>query len=336
VIYVYTSINGAYLANARILAQSVKKIHPEWKFVLLFNDIESNYINWRNEPFDEVLYAHKLPVENFRNWFFKYTVVELCTAVKGVAAQYLFDEKGADKVIYLDPDTVVFSEMTEVETLLDKYNAILTPHLTDAEEDLQGIHNHEIAALKHGTFNLGFYAFNKTKESRKFLDWWANRIQHFSYADFDKGLFTDQKWCNLAPYLFEGIYILKDRSYNVATWNIKNRNISKTESGEWLVNEKPLRFYHFSGFGNNFFWADKELELFSKKGDGVRSIWQWYKQEYKNNLLKQSLNWHWGCYENGEPVEPAHRRKYRDSEALQIKYTNPFSDYFYLNEIVHL
>jgi len=101
--------------------------------------LRSEYINWRNEPFDEVLYAHHLPVDNFRSWFFKYTVVELCTAVKGIAAQYLFDEKGADKVIYLDPDTVVFSDMSRIVDLLEEYSAILTPHLTDAEEEMEGI-----------------------------------------------------------------------------------------------------------------------------------------------------------------------------------------------------
>lgn len=333
-VYVYTSINGAYLANARILAKSVKKIHPEWKFVLLFNDIESDYINWRKEPFDEVLYAHHLPVENFRNWFFKYTVVELCTAVKGIAAQYLFDKRGADKVIYLDPDTVVFSDMSQIVDLLEEYSAILTPHLTDAEEEMEGIFSHEMAALKHGTFNLGFYAFNKSKESREFLDWWANRIERFSYADFNKGLFTDQKWCNLAPYLFENILVLKDRSYNVATWNIKNRNITQSPDGSWLVNNKPLHFYHFSGFGKNFHWADKELELFSKEGDQVRSIWDWYKKAFKQHALIKPLNWHWGVYENGETIQAVHRRKYRDSEALQQQYPNPYNDDFYLNEIV--
>jgi len=332
-VYVYTSINGAYLANARILAKSVKKIHPNWRFVLLFSDIESDYINWRDEPFDEVLYAHHLPVQNFRSWFFKYTVVELCTAVKGLAAQYLFDEKKADKVIYLDPDTVVFSDLSEIEHLLDQHTAILTPHLTDAEDAMKGIFSHEMAALKHGTFNLGFYAFNQSAESRRFLDWWASRIQQFSYADFEKGLFTDQKWCNLAPYLFKNIYVLEDRCYNVATWNIKNRKITKTNNSDWLVNGKPLRFYHFSGFGKNFHWADRELELFSKKEDDVRKIWKWYKGIFKENTPNKPLTWHWATYENGEIILPEHRRKYRNEERLQKQYHNPYGDDFYLNEI---
>jgi len=332
VVYVYTSINGAYLANARILAQSVKKHHPDWQFILLFNDINESAVNWLNQPFDEVLFAHKLPIKNFRSWAFRYNVIELCTAVKGIAAQYLFDVKKADKVIYLDPDTVVFSKMDEILELLDKHAAILTPHITDAEHEEAGIKNHEMAALKHGTFNLGFYAFNKTPESRTFLDWWAYRIQHYAYADFQAGLFTDQKWCNLAPYLFENICILKNKSYNVATWNIKNRNISFSNN-EWMVNSEKLKFYHFSGFGKNFKWADKELNIFTKPNNPLRDLWKWYKETYAANVHFNLNNWFWGKYENGEEIQQMHRKLYRENLDLQKKYPNPYSNSFYLNII---
>lgn len=331
-VYVYTSINGAYLANARILAQSVKKHHPDWYFVLLYSDANDITINWAAEPFDEVLFAHKLPIGNFRSWAFKYNVIELCTAVKGLAAQYLFDEKGAEKVIYLDPDTVVFSKMDEVVNLLDKHIAILTPHITDAESSEEGIFSHEMAALKHGTFNLGFYAFNNSKESRVFLDWWAYRIQHYAYADFEKGLFTDQKWCNLVPYLFENICILTSKSYNVATWNIKNRKITKAND-QWLVNNELLKFYHFSGFGKNFSWANRELEIFTEEGDLLRDLWQWYKNIYNENKVANLKEWFWGKYENGETIQQAHRKIYRENTDLKKTYPNPYNNSFYLNVI---
>lgn len=331
-VYVYTSINGAYLANARLLAQSVKKHHPEWNFVLLYNDANDVSINWNTEPFDEILFAHKLPFKNFRSWAFKYNVVELCTAVKGVAAQYLFDVKGADKVIYLDPDTIVFSKLDEITNLLNKHIAILTPHITDAENSEAGIFSHEMAALKHGTFNLGFYAFNNTKESRIFLDWWAYRIQHYAYADFEKGLFTDQKWCNLAPYLFDNIHILAKRNYNVATWNINNRKIT-FENNQWFVNNELLKFYHFSGFGKNFYWADRELNIFTEPDDPLRNLWQWYKDVYTLNKNLNKSNWYWGKYENGEKIEQIHRQIYRENEDLQQKYPNPYNNHFYLNVI---
>lgn len=331
-VYVYTSINGAYLANARLLAQSVKKYHPEWYFVLLYSDANDININWAAEPFDEVLFAHKLPFKNFRSWAFKYNVVELCTAVKGVAAQYLFDVKGADKVIYLDPDTVVFSKMDEIVNLLDQHIAILTPHITDAESDEEGIFSHEMAALKHGTFNLGFYAFNRSKESRLFLDWWSYRIQHYAYADFEKGLFTDQKWCNLAPYLFKNIYILTKRNYNVATWNINNRKITY-ENNQWHVNGESLKFYHFSGFGKNFHWADRELNIFTKEGDPLRDLWKWYKDIYNKNKIINLSDWLWGKYDNGETIKQTHRKIYRENLELQQLYPNPFNNDFYLNVI---
>ena len=326
---VYTSITSSYLPNARILAKSVKKHHPEWYFILLLSDLTPPSINWESEPFDEVLFSHELPVQNFKKWFFKYTVVELCTAVKGKAAQYIFDTKKADKIIYLDPDTVMFSKMNDIEDKLDSYDVILTPHITDAATTEPGIHNHEMAALKHGTFNLGFYAFNSSSNGRKYVDWWADRIEKYSYADFDKGLFTDQKWANLAPYIFEGVHVELSKTYNTATWNLNNRKITKDKDGNWLVNGNLLHFYHFSGFGNDFYWANSELELFTKKGDPLRDLWNWYKKQYKCNKDKKKFHWKWSKYENGEYITDDHRRRFRDDLELQNSVNNPYSDEMY-------
>lgn len=302
---VFTSLNSAYLPNGRVLARSVSEHHPEWDFFLLFNDRTPTDVHWHEEPFDEVFFAEWLPIGRaWRPWAFRHSIVEFCTATKGPMAEYLLHGRNYDAVIYLDPDTVVFSRLEEIISLFESGSeVILTPHLTDAEFTAEGIWSHEMAALKHGTFNLGFFAIAKRENGVRFLRWWAERLLDYCRIDFDQGLFTDQKWCNLAPYMFDGIHVLRDRAYNVATWNMRNRRITVSEAGEWLVNGSPLRFYHFSGFGNDFAWADRELEHFAKDHPGHRQLWADYRLRMQRNTVADAgTDWFWGKTDDGRPI----------------------------------
>lgn len=307
----FTSINASYIPNARILAKSVKRFQPDWDFYLLFNDWTPDIIRWENEPFDDVVFADWLDTGgDWFRWAFKYSVVEFCTATKGVMSQYLLKNLRYDAVVYIDPDTVLFSPLEEVITEFSEKTAdvILTPHLTDREYDKEGIASHEMAALKHGTFNLGFFAILNSPNGNKFLDWWADRLLKYSFIDFNSGLFTDQKWCNLAPYIFDGVKVFTHRTYNVATWNMINRKITKNAKGDWLVDREPLRFYHFSGFGHDFEWADRELIKFCEPDDDTRLLWKYYKKKYKENTLECYVNWKWE-YTNGEVKITTQMRK---------------------------
>jgi|SRR5271166_441825 len=293
-IAVFTSITAAYLPNARLLAASLVKHHPDWDFYLLFNDRTPPDIRWEDEPFQHVVFADWLRID--RPWYrfaYGYSVVEFCTATKGTMAQYLLRTLNYEAVIYLDPDIYVFSPLLEVVDILNTGagEVILTPHLTDPEDndDPEGIWSHEIAALKHGVYNLGFFSIKNGALGLRFLDWWERRLLDYSHINFTYGTFTDQKWANIAPYLFDGIKVLCDRSYNVATWNIKGRRIERNEDSTWTVNARPLRFYHFSGFGNDFAWAKRELKLFAQQNDQTAELWRYYETLYKSQ--RRDVDW---------------------------------------------
>jgi hypothetical protein len=325
VVCVYTSITGAYLPNARILAKSLAEVQPDWIFVLLFNDFTPPQIDWSREIFDHIYFGHWLPINNFKRWAFDHNVVEFCTATKGIMAQHLFKRFQADVVIYLDPDVLVFSPLEEILELIQHHSVILTPHLTDPETDNPGVESHEMAALKHGTFNLGFFAIANNRLGHEYLAWWANRARDYSYVDFERGTFTDQKWANLAPYMFDGIYVLRDKAYNVATWNMKNRLVRKDQAGVWKVNGERLRFYHFSGFGHDFAWADRELAMFDEQNSDLRTLWDLYKKLYHANSVRNVKPWRWGHFANGLAITPGDRKRYREDPELMSKFPDPYS-----------
>jgi hypothetical protein len=321
----YTSINRNYLANARVLAKSVKDVFPDCTFVLLFNDVTPAGLRWHEEPFDDVVFAHELGIPDFLRFAFGYSVVEFCTATKGVMLQRIFEWYDCGVGVYIDPDCVAFSAFDEVFSLLSSdASVVLTPHLTDPEDSEKGIEYHEIAALKHGTFNLGFIAVNNDARGLRFLDWWADRLIRHSHIDFESGTFTDQKWCNLAPYLFEGVAVLTDRAYNVATWNQKGRRLTRDAQGAWRINDKPLRFYHFSGFGHDFAWASHEFETFEDAGRLLKPLWEEYGRALEANAYDLSNEWCWGHFKNGVAVTKADRALYRQTPDASLRFPNPY------------
>ena len=309
----YTSINSNYLPKARVLAESVKKYCPQSRFSLVFADEIPEEFHLENENFDEILLPEDLgiPVTNLKLWIFEHTVVELCTAIKGQAL-VKFLEEGSEKVVYLDPDIAVFDDLKDLDGLLETNDIVVTPHQTIPETEHQDIINNEICSLKHGIYNFGFYAVKNSENGLRYAHWWRDRLVDFCYDDIPGGLFTDQRWGDLAPAMFEGVCIWIDPGCNVSTWNLTNRSITRRD-GIYYVNGSKLKFYHFSGFDSG---AQKiMLDLYGKDNPYLYELRQWYiDQQEKDGQKTYGIGFgrsKYNYYDNGEPVSTEERRLMR-------------------------
>jgi hypothetical protein len=322
---VYTSVTKSYLPKARILAKSVKRFHPDWTFVLLYSDDLPIGFDLKQEPFDEVLTIEQLGLPNWKAWVFDHAIVEVCTAVKGPAAELFAQRSGVDKIMYLDPDIKVFNSLSSLESLLDHHEILLTPHLLDAEQDISAIQDNEITALKHGVYNLGFFAARTSGQGMDFIRWWAERLRLFCRDNIPSGLFTDQRWCDLAPAFFSGLGIVRDRGCNVATWNITHRLLSKDDAGVFFVAGTPLRFYHFTGYDSGAGFG--VLMRCASNQTIAHELWDTYGKE----LLAEGQGdarykgWRYGQFENGESVSPEARLLYRARLDVQRAFPDPYS-----------
>jgi hypothetical protein len=278
-----------------------------------------------SEPFDSVLMIEDLPITDRNAWVFKHTVVEMCTAVKGLAALEIARRFDAAQVYYFDPDMVVFGGLGTLGRILAEKSIVLTPHLTEPEATRMGILDNEISALKHGTYNLGFLGVNTTSsEGRRFLEWWADRLLEFCYDDIASGLFTDQRWVDLAPGFFEGVGILRDPQYNVATWNLSHRVATGTLEQGIAINGQPLSFYHFSGFDAGA--QEVMLKRYGTSSPVLFALREWYIDQcrhYGQDLLGQTAC-RYAHFSNGEPITKVHRLLYRNREDLQNAFADPF------------
>lgn len=308
----YTSVNNHYMAKAIVLAESVKRYHPEAQFSLVLSDEIIDGFDIAASPFDEIITIEELgiPVPNLKQWIFEHTIVELCTAVKGQALVN-FLENGSEKVVYLDPDIEVFNELKELDELLNENDILLTPHQTVPEECYRDVVNNEICSLMHGVYNFGFYAVRNSENGLKFARWWRDRLLDFCYDDIPHGIFTDQKWGDLVPALFDGVYIIKSPAYNVSTWNLSHRKVTE-KAGSFFVNGEPLQFYHFSGFDSG---AQKiMLEMYAEKGSAAYTLRDLYikkqnKAEQKKYVKYSSV---YDCFDNGEKITTKQRKLMRE------------------------
>lgn len=322
-LHVFTAISSNYLPKARVLANSVKRHHPDWLFVVALMDEPPPGFTLAEEPFDRILGPAELGLDNWRTWAFRHRVVEICTACKAPAATQLLDE-GIDKLIYLDPDTVVMNSLAPLEKLLDQHPVILTPHLLSAENKLDEIRDNEINILKHGIYNLGFFALRNRGQGRDFAFWWRKRLEHFCYIDYANGLFTDQRWCDLAPALFDELLILRDPGYNVATWNISHRPLSIDPTAGIRVNDKPLRFYHFTGYDSG--WGIDAVRRYCATDAPVWALWDWYAKAVNDQGQSElgTTPWSLARFDNGNPITDEMRLLYRARKDLQQTYPDPF------------
>jgi hypothetical protein len=321
----YTSITSNYLPKARVLARSVRRHDPNAVFHLLLTDVPPSGWNLSTEPFDTVLHLQDLGIENAKSWAFKHALVEMCTAVKGAGALEIVRRHAPEKLVYFDPDIVVFGDLAPISQALDTANVLLTPHLTDPEENRAGILDNEISALKHGIYNLGFLAFNCKSEGMRCMRWWALRLLEFCRDDIPGGLFTDQRWADHMPAMFDGVRILREPVYNVATWNLSARQASGTAPSHILINGEPLCFYHFSGFDSGA--QETMLRLYGRDSPVLFDLRKWYlaecEREGQSSLGR--LPCVYSHYDNGAPITKTERILYRERGDLQQAFPDPFA-----------
>ena len=321
----FTSITTNYLPKARVLARSIKRLAPEIRFHLVLNDDPPQYFSLADEPFDSLIGLDELGFAADRPWLFSHTLVELCTAVKGRAFQYLFDCCGAAKVFYFDPDTVVFGRLDELCALLDRHSAILTPHQCLPEVDVDAVADNELSSLRHGVFNLGFLGARCDGEGRRLVDWWAERLRLYCHDDLARGLFTDQRWMDLAPCFFPDLSIVRSPAFNVATWNLTHRQVTGSLREGIRVNGEPLGFYHFSGFDSGA--QEHMLGRYGADNPALQELRQWYLEQCERHGQAElgGCVARWSKFDDGTLIEPRQRLVYRSRADLQRAFPDPFA-----------
>ena len=251
----FTIATANFLSQAKTVGDSFLSHNPKDKFVIVLLDKLTEDLDRSFFSDIEMIEIDKVGIDGFQEMVNRYSIFELSNSLKPFCAEFLLNRaENLAALIYLDSDLFIYGSFDELESLLTKYNIVITPHFfTPLPAD--GIKQNERHFLNSGMYNGGFFAINKSSEALKFLKWWQERMRTLCLVDVAKGLFVDQIWLNYVPLYFKGVHLLENRGFNVAFWNLHERKISKKDH-RYLVNDSdPLVFYHFSGYNI----ANKEI-----------------------------------------------------------------------------
>ncbi|MBF2098785.1 MAG: glycosyl transferase [Gloeomargaritaceae cyanobacterium C42_A2020_066] len=253
---VFTLCSNSYLAKAKTLGDSLAHYCPDYTFIIGLVDRLDSGIDYQFFKNFVILSVEEIELPERGDMISRYNLVEFVTAVKPFYFKAIQDRyPHVENMIYLDPDTCVYHDFSEIEDLLKQHAILLTPHLLKAQQESI---DHQLPAgrllfeetniLKTGIFNLGFLALNSSQEAQKFLEWWCQRLTHRCLCAPESGMFFDQLWINFVPLFFPGAKVLDSPGYNVAWWNLKER-LLRTDNGHYRVNDDyDLIFFHYSGY----------------------------------------------------------------------------------------
>lgn len=240
-----TIVSKNYLAFAQTLAASYKKHHPLNDFIIILVDRADHFVPPVLPCGAEVIEIADLSIPDVSRMIYRYTIMELNTAVKPYVLADLFERRGYETLLYLDPDIKIFQPLSHIYDALSRASIVLTPHLRRPYFDDRM--PSDLSILQSGTYNLGFLGLKKSDSSRRLLDWWGAKLFGDCVVDIPNGLFVDQKWMDLVPGFFPDHEIIYHPGYNAAYWNLHERPLSGDTDG-WFVDGEPLVFFHFSGY----------------------------------------------------------------------------------------
>ncbi|HEX4780402.1 MAG TPA: glycosyltransferase family 4 protein [Usitatibacter sp.] len=234
-----------YLAYATTLAESYLQAHPDHDFILVLVDKADGLVPARLACGAEVIEIANFAIPDLARFIYRYTIMELNTAVKPFVLGELLERRGYETIVYLDPDIQVFSPLASVRAALEDASIVLLPHILRPYGDERM--PSDLTILQSGTYNLGFIGLKRGESSRRMLEWWSSKLYRDCVVDIPRGLFVDQKWIDLVPGFFPDHRIVHDPGCNAAYWNLHERPLAR-EEGKWTVGGAPLAFFHFSGY----------------------------------------------------------------------------------------
>ena len=217
---------------------------------------------------------------------------------------------------------------------LDQGDFLITPHIINREYSAQKNLNYQ----RFGFYNLGFFAFNSTRDTLELLNWWWKQCQDYCYDETHLGSFTDQRWMSLAPFYFNNITVLEQPGLNVAWWNLNERKVI-IRDGLYYVefNGKidRLVFYHYSAFGGSSSIAKRQFDSGLNDKNVLESLAVHYEDILNGNDVEGDLKYSYDFFYDGSYINQVLRRAYASRFDSFVNILNPFDQHDEIQKFIH-
>ncbi len=322
----FTISSNNYLGMSRVLAESYLEHHPGARVWVCLVDRHDDRVDYADLPFEVVL-AEDIGVPHFEHFAFKYSILELNTAVKPFFFKYLRDVENLDRAFYFDPDILVYDRLAKLEEALGSHLAALTPHLTQPLDNRSRPPERVIGMC--GIYNLGFLGLRLNRKTAGFLDWWCDRLYKYCVVDLANGMFVDQSWMDFAPAYLESVAIVRDPIFNVAYWNLPHRQVH-FDGDQWEIEGERVGFFHFSGVDIG------DIDVVSRHQDRIdlwsrpelRPLFEQYRDLVRLGGQKElsSIDYAFGVFESTDiPIPWFARTAIQEIDPKGLRWADPFS-----------
>lgn len=288
----FTICSNNYLAQAKILCDSLLDKNPDYKIVIGLCDELSESIDYGFFENIEIIPVSKINIYCFEEIIIKYNIIELNTSIKPSFFKYFIKTyNDLETIIYFDPDIQIFTSLNKIEKYLEQDDIIVTPHILKpiTVDDLSPSEN---LFLNYGIYNLGFLALNpKSKNALDLLDWWEERTLKIGFDRVCQGLFVDQLWINLVPIFYSNVKVVMEYGFNVAPWNLHERNAIRQQGKDYIMEDNSkLVFFHFSSY--NFRTPEISSKhynryVYGSLSEEVQELYKNYHQKLINNRIEE-------------------------------------------------
>lgn len=325
----YCTIGCAnYLSRIEVLEGSLKRYNPDAEFHILLCEHPDICKDISRRTGRSFYSPQDIGCDDWFQMAFYYDIIEYNTALKPFFIDRLIQE-GFESVFYFDPDIEIFSSLESMEKLIPMFDLVLTPHICHPLPDDNKTPRVE-DIIRAGQFNLGYIGITSSIDAKRLLKWWQGVCIDRCLFYHDHRYFVDQFWADIFPSFVEKTYILRDPAYNMAYWNISQREL-KYKEGKWITDSGELKFFHFSGLAKNDL---TQISVYQNRATAPQGselytlLLQYFEKLNKTKWSMFDNNpYSFARYSNGEPIPHADRKLLRLMNPVERReISNPFEN----------
>lgn len=245
-----TLATSTMVPQARALALSLRRHHPEWQheLVLLASQTQSSSSE-ELLPFGPAAAYLDVDVETLIAYHAERDLIPL------VLPRFLkaYSRKAGVPVLHLPPTAWVTGDLGPVADLLSAHSVMVASRTTRDPPD-DGLGPSLVDLERVGRISDTLVAVDGSSEACCFLDWWGGHVERMR-GSLDgarpPGRPEDLPWLarllELVPARF-ATAVLDAPGYNASMWNLHARSLESTPAGVTIDGRWPLRFMDLTGF----------------------------------------------------------------------------------------
>ncbi len=231
-----TLFNTYYLAKGLALYYSLEKSCQSFHlYVFAFDDTTYQFLSEKKLQHCTIINQNKFENEALLSVKKERSLAEYCWTCTPFTVKYCLETFNLTNCTYLDADTFFYQNPSLLYNKIGDNSVLITPHNYHPSYDQTAM---------SGIYCVQFTSFKNNENGLKVLNWWANACLKWCKASYEDGKFGDQKYLDSWSYMFDGVYVTKDKGAGFAPWNAINYKFSQVDNG-FTVDGEPLIFYHF-------------------------------------------------------------------------------------------